>query len=69
MSAFAQQITPLVTRHGRRGVHIAATAIGVSKPTVRSWMTGKTTPSNAEQLGALQILVRIAPPQQDKEKP
>ena len=61
MNAFAQQITPLVTRHGRRGVHIAATAIGVSKPTIRAWMTGKTTPSNAEQLGALQILVRIAP--------
>jgi DNA-binding transcriptional regulator YiaG len=61
MNAFAQQITPLVTRHGRRGVFIAATAIGVSKPTIRAWMTGKTTPSNAEQLGALQILVRIAP--------
>jgi DNA-binding transcriptional regulator YiaG len=61
MNPFAQQITPLVTRHGRRGVHIAATAIGVSKPTIRAWMTGKTTPSNAEQLGALQLLVRIAP--------
>jgi DNA-binding transcriptional regulator YiaG len=61
MNAFAEQITPLVTRHGRRGVHIAATAIGVSKPTIRAWMAGKTCPSNAEQLGALQLLVRIAP--------
>jgi DNA-binding transcriptional regulator YiaG len=61
MNAFAQQITPLVSRQGRRGVFIAAAAIGVSKPTIRAWMTGKTCPSNAEQLGALQLLVRIAP--------
>jgi hypothetical protein len=56
---YAQELTAALSKLGDARVRIAAQAIGVSKPTIRSWAAGRTEPSEAEKAGALAILAEI----------